>query len=253
MKKLHLLLFILLLVSLLFLGEQPKKESSASIYSFLPFSGSVCAVVNHTYYSLCYHEKHEQAAWVYYVLSDSMIIGNAKRKRYFSKDVLVKTETASHNHYTGSGYDRGHLLPAADMKWSQLAMDETFLMSNVSPQKPSFNRNGLWRKLETKVREWVVSKEELIVIVGGILTDGLQKLPNQKVSIPKYYFKIIMDKKDFSSVSFLLENTPGVGLLSDFVVSVDSIEQLTDIDFFNSLPDSLENSIEKSVDLNSWF
>ena len=103
------------------------------------------------------------------------------------------------------------------------------------------------------MREWVVSKEELIVIVGGILTDGLQKLPNQKVSIPKYYFKIIMDKKDFSSVSFLLENTPGVGLLSDFVVSVDSIEQLTDIDFFTSLPDSLENSLEKSVDLSSWF
>ena len=139
------------------------------------------------------------------------------------------------------------------MKWGQPAMDETFLMSNGSPQNPSFNRNGLWRKLETKVREWVVSKEELIVIVGGILTDGLQKLPNQKVSIPKYYFKIIMDKKEFSSVSFLLENTPGVGLLSDFVVSIDSIEQLTDIDFFTSLPDSLENSLEKSVDLSSWF
>ena len=84
-------------------------------------------------------------------------------------------------------------------------MDETFLMSNVSPQKPSFNRNGLWRKLETKVREWVVSKEELIVIVGGILTDGLQKLPNQKVSIPKYYFKIIMDKKLFLLFLFCLK------------------------------------------------
>ena len=154
-----------------------KKEQTEVVYRLLPLSDSVCVVVNHTYYSLCYHEKHEQAAWVYYVLSDSMIIGNAKRKRYFSKDVLVKTETASHNDYTNSGYDRGHLLPATDMKWSQLAMDETFLMSNVSPQNPSFNRNGLWRKLETKVREWVVSKEELVVVVGGVLTDGLPKSP----------------------------------------------------------------------------
>ena len=151
-------------------------------------------------------------------------MGNAKRKRYFSKDVLVKTETASHNDYTNSGYDRGCLLPAADMKWSRLAMNETFLMSNVSPQNPFFNRNGLWRKLEIKVREWVVSKEGLVVIAGGVLTDGLPKSLNQKVSVPKYYFKIILDKKDFSSVSFLLENTSISGLLSDFFVSIDSIK-----------------------------
>ena len=138
MKKLFLVLFVLLLVSLLFLSPQEKKEQAEAVYSFLPLSDSVCVVVNHTYYSLCYHEKHEQAAWVYYVLSDSMVIGNAKRKRYFSKDVLVKTETASHNDYANSGYDRGHLLPAADMKWGQLAMDETFLMNNVSPQNPLF-------------------------------------------------------------------------------------------------------------------
>ena len=102
-------------------------------------------------------------------------------------------------------------------------MDETFLMSNVSPQNPYFNRNGLWRKLETKVREWVVNHNPLIIIVGGVLTDDLPKLGGKTVSVPKYYIKIILNEQYFSSVSFLLENKKDAGLLSSFVVSVDSI------------------------------
>ena len=253
MNKVFLLLFVLLLLSLLFLNKQAKKEHSEPVYSFLPLGDSVCSVVSHTYYTLCYNEKHEQAAWVYYVLSDSMIIGVAKRKNYFLKDSLVISSTLSHGAYTNSGYDRGHLLPAADMKWDQLAMDETFLMSNVSPQNPYFNRNGLWRKLETKVREWVVTRNRLIIVVGGVLSVDLPKLDGQNVSVPKYYFKIILDEKDFSSVSFLLENKITSGLLSDFVVSVDSVEQISGVDFFNFLPDSLEAAIEKSVGFDAWF
>ncbi|MBC8266212.1 MAG: DNA/RNA non-specific endonuclease [Flavobacteriales bacterium] len=253
MKKVFVFLCVLLLVSLLFFGLQSKKEQPKIVNDFLPFCDSVCVVVNHTYYTLCYNEKHEQAAWVYYVLCDSMILGNAKRKNYFSKDALVFSGTPSHNSYTNSGYDRGHLLPAADMKWNQLAMDETFLMSNVSPQNPYFNQNGLWRKLESKVREWAENRKELIVIVGGVLSDGLPKLDGEDISIPKYYFKIILDKTDFSSSSFLLENSNTSGLLSDFVVSVDSIERISGLDFFTFLPDSLENRIEKSADLSAWF
>jgi len=253
MKKVFLLLFVLLLFSLLFLKESLNKEHSEAVYSFLPLCGSSCRVVNHAYYTLCYNEKHEQAAWVYYVLSDSMIAGNAVRKNYFLRDSLVLSGTPSHSAYTNSGYDRGHLLPAADMKWNQLAMDETFLMSNVSPQNPYFNQNGLWRKLETKVREWAVNRNRLIVVVGGVLTDDLPKLDGQNVSIPKYYFKIILDEKDFSSISFLLENKTNSGLLSDFTVSVDSIEQIGGIDFFTFLPDSLEAAIEQGTGLSAWF
>ena len=248
MKKIFLLLFVFL-----FLNEQPKKERPETIYSFLPLGDSACSMVSHTYYTLCYNEKHEQAAWVYYVLNDSMIVGNAKRKSYFLKDSLVVPRTLSHSAYTNSGYDRGHLLPAADMKWNQLAMDETFLMSNVSPQNPYFNRNGLWRKLETKVREWVVNHNPFIIIVGGVLTDDLPKLGGKTVSVPKYYFKIILNEQDFSSVSFLLENKKDTGLLSSFVVSVDSIEQISGLDFFHFLPDSLENDMEKTADLSDWF
>ena len=87
MKKVFVLLFVLLLFSLLFLKEQPKKEHTEAVYSFLPLCGSSCRVVNHTYYTLCYNEKHEQAAWVYYVLSDSMIAGNAVRSEEHTSEL----------------------------------------------------------------------------------------------------------------------------------------------------------------------
>ena len=109
MKKIFLLLFVFL-----FLNEQPKKERPETIYSFLPLGDSACSMVSHTYYTLCYNEKHEQAAWVYYVLNDSMIVENVK-KSYFLKVSLVVPRTLSHSAYTNSGYARGHLLPAADM------------------------------------------------------------------------------------------------------------------------------------------
>ena len=100
------------------------------------------------------------------------------------------------------------------------------------------------------MREWVVNHNPLIIIVGGVLTDDLPKLGGKTVSVPKYYFKIIFDKK---AVSFLLENKKNSGLLSGFVVSVDSIEQISGLDFFHFLPDSLENDMEKTADLSDWF
>jgi len=182
-----------------------------------------------------------------------MITGSATRKNYFSKDSLVSTGSASYYDYKNSGFDRGHLLPAADMKWSQKAMDETFFMSNISPQNPYFNRYGLWRKSESLVRNWVKEKKELIVVVGGVLSNSLTKLSSSDISVPKYFYKIILDKSDFSSVAFLLENTKNTGTLSDFVVCIDSIEQISGLDFFPNLTDSLKNKIEVKCNLEGWF
>tara|TARA_B100000959_G_scaffold217607_1_gene229552 strand:- start:399 stop:1175 length:777 start_codon:yes stop_codon:yes gene_type:complete len=258
MKRSFLLILLVLFVVFVFLSFQkniPPEVSPVNslVYSLFPVSSDNCELISYNYYSLCYNEKHEQAAWVYYILSDSMIVGLAERKNYFSSDTLVSTKTATYNAYKKSGFDRGHLLPAADMKWDQKAMDETFYMSNISPQNPYFNRSGLWRKSESKVRSWVKNKGSLHVFVGGVLSDGLTKLPEQNISIPVYFYKILFDESNSSSVAFLLENKRVDGELINFVVSVDSIETLTKIDFFSSLPDSLENSIEKTTELKGWF
>ena len=115
-------------------------------------------LVTHLGYSLSYNEKHEQANWVFYELTIDEVLGSIKRKDQFRADPNIKTGSASLSDYKRSGYDRGHLAPAADMKWSSKAMSESFFMSNMSPQTPSFNR-GIWKKLENLVRKWAVENK----------------------------------------------------------------------------------------------
>ena len=115
----------------------------------LPKTLSGEQIIYHTGYTLSYNEKHEQANWVAYELTAQELAGTVKRKDSFKSDPMVKSESASLADYRKSGYDRGHLIPAADMKWSTTAMSESFYMSNMSPQSPSFNR-GIWKKLESQ-------------------------------------------------------------------------------------------------------
>ena len=97
---------------------------------------------------MSYLETHEQAEWVYYRLNSNLVSGNVKRSNNFREDKSIRTGSANLSDYKYSGYDRGHLAPAGDMKSSNTGMSESFFMSNISPQTPSFNRGG-WKKLES--------------------------------------------------------------------------------------------------------
>ena len=132
-------------------------------------------LIRHTYYSLDYSEEHEQPYWVYYRLTYDLVSGKAARKDDFRVDKKVSTGSATLEDYKNSGYDRGHLCPAADMKLSDLSMSETFFMSNMSPQVPSFNR-GKWAVLEDKIRSFVSDISDTLYIVTGpvfIISDGI--------------------------------------------------------------------------------
>ena len=126
-------------------------------------------VIEHEYYVLSYSEKHEQAYWVSYLLDSSRLNGGIDRTNDFRIDPFIKTGSATLSDYKGSGYDRGHLVPAADMNFALDAMSETFYMSNMSPQVPSFNR-GIWKKLESLVREWANYEGVLYIVTGPIFT-----------------------------------------------------------------------------------
>jgi len=139
-------------------------------------------IINHTYYSLSYSEKHEQAEWVYYKLTPQMINGNIERTDDFRSDPYVRTGSASKSDYYKSGYDRGHLAPAGDMKISQKAMSESFYRSNMSPQTPSFNRGG-WKNLESLIRSWVIAEREIHIITGGIFQNKLGRIGTNEVTI----------------------------------------------------------------------
>ncbi len=220
----------------------------------LPVSSN-SQIIEHTYYTLSYIEEHEQPEWVSYKLMDDFLTGEKFRRRdNFRADPAVPTGSATPADYRRSGYDRGHLLPAADMPFSRESMSETFFMSNMSPQKPRFNR-GIWKELEEQVREWALENEELYIVVGPVLQEGLPKIGENGVSVPKYYYKVLLDLKrpDIKAIGFLMENARIEDSFFSRAVPIDSIEQLTGIDFFPQLPDNLEHQLESTVDTLAWM
>ncbi|MCB9092947.1 MAG: DNA/RNA non-specific endonuclease [Halobacteriovoraceae bacterium] len=218
-----------------------------SLFAFTPPIFSQGEIVEHHYYTLSYSEEHEQAEWVAYHLTPDFILGSFKREDDFRMDPLVSTDSASPNDYRNSGFDKGHLVPAGDMKLNALSMSETFFMSNISPQEPKFNQ-GLWRLLEEEVRQWVVDKScDCYVITGSFLNEYLEKIPGTGISIPNYFYKIVLklEADEFEVLAFLMPNTNLDGHdLNDYAVSVDEIEELTGLDFFTDLDDNLEEIIE---------
>ena len=223
-----------------------------AITSFKP-SSTTSTVINHNYYSVSYSEKYEQAEWVAYKLTSAMIAGYAERKNNFKEDPLVTTRSATLADYKGSGYDRGHLCPAADMKISQEAMNESFYMSNMSPQDPSFNR-GIWKSLEEKVRSWAATEGEVYVVTGGVLTSVNKTIGANQVGVPQEYYKIVYDYSGSNSkmIGFVLPNKKGEKQLSEYVVPVNRIETITGIDFFPQLSDELEEALESHSNYSSW-
>jgi len=179
--------------------------------------------------------------------------GEVSRTDNFRQDTNVIAGSASLNDYRGSGYDRGHLVPAGDMKWSLEAMSESFLLSNISPQEPGFNR-GIWKKLEEKVRDWAVKNDSMYIITGPVSTSIRQSIGENEVGIPEYYFKIIMDISypTYKSIGFLIKNESNQIDLFDFAITIDSLENLLDVDFFPNQDSKYIEFVEGRIDLGDW-
>lgn len=213
------------------------------------------AIIERPYYTLRYSEEHEQAIWVAYKLSaDSLKQEKFPRKDDFIKDPRVRTGSANLEDYKGSGYDRGHLAPAADFSYDGFALSQTFYMSNMSPQDASFNR-GVWKKLEEQVREWSMENTDIYIVTGPILNKVFTTIGKNKVSIPEYYYKIILDitKPEIKAIAFLLKNEKSDESLETFTVTIDKIEELSGLDFFPSIPDDLEDILEGNITKSLWF
>jgi endonuclease G len=219
---------------------------------FLPTS-TTNQIVHHEGYSLSYSEPHEQAEWVAYELRKSHL-SNANFKRpYFEIDKAVKSGAASWRNYKNSGFDRGHLCPAGDKRYSQAAHDETFLTSNISPQEHKFNA-GIWNDLEQKVRYWARKYDGVFVVTGGVLKEGLQTIGEEYVSVPEQFYKVLIDNNSgkIKMIAFLMTHKDSNKPLYEFVVSVDEVEKLTGIDFFPELEDGLEDRLEASSSYKEW-
>lgn len=210
-------------------------------------------IVSHTYYTLSYSEDHEQAEWVYYVLNSNQLNSSTERKNNFRPDNKVKTYSAQLYDYKGSGYDRGHLAPATDMKYNTISMSESFFMSNMSPQSPSFNR-GIWKKIEKQFRDWSYKYGELVIITGPVLKgENYGSIGYNKVTIPKWYYKVAIDPSNYErNLAILIENKGSSASIKSFVVTIDYLEEFSGLDFFHNLSDEIEESFESSIHTNLW-
>lgn len=232
------------------------EKGSSVDANFYPTS-TTGEVIKHKHYVLSYSEEHEQPEWVAYKLTeDNLRKPRVKRAKKFNQDDAIPTLSAKHNDYSHSGYTRGHLAPAGDMAFSEEAMRESFLMSNMSPQIKAFN-GGIWRELEENVRDWAFDNDELYIVSGPILTEGhiIKQIGFNKVSVPDMFYKIILDLKEpeQKSIAFLMPNEKSIQPIKDYIVSIDKIEELTGINFFaDFLPSELEVQLEQIGNANDW-
>lgn len=228
------------------------EDIMAAGFYYLP-SSTTGAVVIHENYTLSYSEKHEQAEWVAYELKKEHLSKNEFKRPYFEEDRKVKSSSADWRNYKKSGYDRGHLCPAGDRRFTYKAFEETFLTSNISPQNHQFN-SGIWNKLEQKTRYWAKRYNGVYVVTGGVLSGNLKTIGYEHVSVPEYFYKVLLDNSSNNPkmIAFLMPHKESNGSLKDFVVSTDTIEKLTGIDFFAALEDKIEHRLEASSSGKGW-
>ncbi|TRX02445.1 DNA/RNA non-specific endonuclease [Flavobacterium gawalongense] len=227
-------------------------EDITTTFNFLP-SSTTNQIVKHEYYTLSYNEKYEQAEWVAYELKKNYLKNNSFKRPFFIEDPKVKTGSADWRNYKNSGYDKGHLCPAGDMEFVVDAYNDTFFTSNISPQLHDFN-SGVWNRLEQKIRYWATKYDGIYVVTGGVLESSLKTIGKEKVSVPEFFYKVLLDNSggNFKMIAFLVPNSESNRPLYSFVVSVDRIEKMTGIDFFPKLNDKTENQLEKSSDYKNW-
>lgn len=215
---------------------------------YLPKSSG--EIIRHSVLTLSYIEEHEQAAWVYYESSIDLTQGTFTRKDNFREDNKVSSHSASLTDYANSGYDRGHLAPAQDMKATQISMSESFFLSNMSPQLPSFNRGGNWRKLEDAVHNW--GRNNVVVVTGPVFQNNLGVIGINQVTVPESFYKVVYWPKAKKMLGFIVPQISNKRSLQECIVPVDVIERMTAIDFFPQLDDALEKKLEADMVSEGW-
>ncbi|WP_279120306.1 DNA/RNA non-specific endonuclease [Bacteroides acidifaciens] len=239
--------------------DEPKTNTSLQVLSSKELAIPISItpqqeqIIRHTGYTVSYNKELKLPNWVSYELTREETKGKEKRNNRFIADPLVKGIIATNADYARSGYDKGHMAPAADMKWSPQAMKESFYFSNMCPQHPQLNRRG-WKNLEEKIRDWAIADSAIIIICGPIITKQPKTIGKNKVAVPKQYFKVILSPfvRPMRAIGFLFNNRQALEPLSTYAVTVDSIERLTNMDFFASLPDEIENKIEAEKNYFQW-
>ena len=216
--------------------------------------GKADTIIERPGYALGYIEYHEQPALVIYIMTKAEATTKvAKRTNKFRTDPEIPTGSATTGDYRRSGYDRGHLAPAADMAFSWQTMTDSFFMSNMSPQKPAFNR-GIWKDLEALVRCFAITERKIVVVTGPILPKKKTvTIGTNQVTVPTHYYKVIFDlTPPQKMIGFILPNEGSDESLATFAVTVDAVEKATGLNFFSRVPKEEQERLERTISTKAW-
>lgn len=238
-------------------GAKPSEGDSSTHYPDLEIAATpagIPSILKHYEgFTVGFNPENHTPNWVGWELLASETDGESSRNNAFWCDDELEGCAYPYD-YTRSGYDRGHLCPAADQKWSDRAMRDCFVMANMCPQDHSLN-SGAWATLEKKERLWAKRDSALIIVAGPIYekTDN-KRIGDSGVRVPSAFFKVLAAPYCSSprAIAFVYPNMSAPGNMSNYVMTVDEVEQLTGFDFFSSLPDQLENRIEATTSFKEW-
>lgn len=203
-------------------------------------------------FTVYFNSRYHIPNCVIYELTGQETEGKFPRYKNFLTDEQV-AGCANPWDYTHSGYTRGHMAPAADMKWDREAMKESFYMTNICPQKAALNSGG-WNKLENKVRDWARRDSAIVVATGPVLSAGMKTIGEGRVAVPEHFYKVVFAPyaTPRRAIAFLYPNGSSKGAISKYAVTVDEVERLTGIDFFSALDDDEEAEVESRINLLQW-
>lgn len=261
------ILFILIGGTLIYASSRRKNQQKAEkkeyaqvrdipsadlIYTVIP-KGTSHQDKEYTGFTVCFNRDNGTANWVGWELTADKVKGTVPRAKNFWCDTDIDGCPTTDD-YRRSGYDRGHLFPAADAKWSADAMQECFSLANITPQDNKLN-GGAWKKLEDRERTWASKFGRVIIVSGPIYQKGdTKRIGDTGVRVPSAFFKVILapDLEEPSCMGFIYNNSLCPGRMENYQMSVDQVEEITGFDFFSALPDEVENRIEAMANITMW-
>lgn len=251
------LLFVLCLsCSLISAGQTvyPKGAYLDKSLMELPAISSSDNIIVHSGYVSSYNTNTLIPDWVAYELTAEEVRGTFSRSGSFGMDPSFSGRQAMREDYGNSGWDKGHLAPAADMKWSSNAMFESFYFTNICPQNHTMNERS-WQRLEKYVRDIAVRFNRVWVVTGPVVDLGAHgTIGRQEVAVPDSFFKaiLVLDNGEYHSIAFLMDNNSTYHSIKSSSLTVNELELFIGHNLFCNLPKRIQEKIEDGLDLSYW-
>lgn len=223
----------------------------------MPLSSRGDNVIRHTGYALSYNSETNCPNWVAWELTRSEASAHGSRNPDFYPDPQVDgRHQVTTQDYKGSGYTRGHMCPAGDMKWSSKAQHDCFYMTNMCPQTKDLNADS-WEVLESACRRWAKSEGSVYIVCGPVYNEGrkVRFIGRQhKVRVPDGFFKVVLSMKrgQEKAIGFYYANNDRFQTMESAAMSVDEVERMTGYNFFHLVDDNIENRVEANCNLRDW-